>query len=249
METQPRAAGGPGAAAPVRWGIGDAILGTLVTLVAPLAVGVIVLVATGREDFDGLPLWGTALLQVPLWAGLLGAPLWASRRKGQGSLARDFGLRMRWTDIPLGIGVGLVAQFALGLVVTVLYELVGIDTSEVGKAAEELTDTATDVVGVVLLVLVVAVAAPVFEELFWRGLWLRSLERRFGVLPAIVLSAVLFGAIHFQPYDFPALAGFGVVAAVLTIVTGRLGPAIWAHVAFNTTAVVSLLLATQLGSR
>ena len=35
---------------------------------------------------------------------------------------------------------------------------------------------------------------------------------------------------------------FGVMAAVLTVATGRLGPAIWAHVAFNTTAVISLLV-------
>lgn len=244
METQPRAAGAPGPEAPVQWGIGDALLGTGATLVVPLMVGVLVLVATGREDFDGIPLWGTALLQVPLWAGLLGAPLWATRRKGRGSLGQDFGLRMRWTDIPLGVVVGLTAQFLLGLVVTVLYDALGIDSSEVGKAAEALTDTATDAFGVVLLVLVVAVAAPVFEELFWRGLWLRALERRLGMVAAVVISGALFGAVHFQPYDLPALMGFGIVAAVLTVVTGRLGPAIWAHVAFNTTAVVSLLLSS-----
>jgi membrane protease YdiL (CAAX protease family) len=249
VETQPRAAGEPGTEAPVRWGIGDALLGTVLTLVVPLVVGVVVLVVTGRKDFEDIPLWGTALLQIPLWAGLLGAPLWATMRKGRRSLVKDFGLRMRWTDIPLGVAVGLTAQFALGLVVTVFYELVGIDTGEVGKAAEALTDTATDAIGVILLILVVAVAAPVLEELFWRGLWLRALERRFGAVVAVVGSSLLFGAIHFQPYDFPALAGFGVVAAVLTMVTGRLGPAIWAHVAFNTTAVISLLLATQLGPR
>ena len=83
METQPRAAGEPGAEVPVRWGMGDALVGTLITLLVPLAVGVIVLGATGRQDFDGIPLWGTALLQVPLWAGLLGAPLWATRHKGR----------------------------------------------------------------------------------------------------------------------------------------------------------------------
>jgi uncharacterized protein len=229
----------------VRWGMGDAVLGTVVTLVVPVVVGLVVLVVTGREDFEDIPLWGTALLQVPLWAGLLGAPLWATRRKGRGSLALDFGLRMRWTDIPLGIVVGLTAQFLLGVVVTVLYDLVGIDSSEVGKAAEALTDTATDAVGVVLLVLIVAVAAPVFEELFWRGLWLRSLERRFGTAAAVVMSGLLFGAIHFQPYDLPALVGFGIMAGVLTVATGRLGPAIWAHVAFNATAVISLLLSAD----
>ena len=41
--------------------------------------------------------------------------------------------------------------------------------------------------------------------------------------------------------QFPGLFAFGVVAAVLTQRTGRLGTAIWAHVGFNLTTVVLLL--------
>jgi membrane protease YdiL (CAAX protease family) len=94
----------------------------------------------------------------------------------------------------------------------------------------------------VLLVAIVAIAAPVVEELFYRGLWLRSVERRLGTAAAVGVSSVVFAAVHFQPYDFPALLGFAVVVAVLTVRTGRLGPAIWAHVVFNLTAVLNLLL-------
>ncbi|MBA2438666.1 MAG: CPBP family intramembrane metalloprotease [Acidimicrobiia bacterium] len=86
-----------------------------------------------------------------------------------------------------------------------------------------------------------AVAAPLFEELFYRGLWLRAVERRWGTGWAVVTSSLVFGLIHFQVYDLPALIGFGLVVAVLAVRTGRLGPAIWAHVAFNLTAVISLL--------
>jgi membrane protease YdiL (CAAX protease family) len=56
-----------------------------------------------------------------------------------------------------------------------------------------------------------------------------------------VLSSFVFAAVHFQVYDFPALFGFAVVLGVLTVRTGRLGPAIAAHVFFNTAAVVTLL--------
>lgn len=225
----------------VRWGIGDALLGTLLTLLVPTLVAV-VLTVSGRTDLDDLSLGSTALLQVPLWAGLLGAPLWATHVKGRRSLAEDFGLHMRWTDIPLGIATGLGAQLAGALLVRLLYQLLGIDLDKVGTSAEVLTASATDVVGVVLLVAIVAVAAPLFEELFYRGLWLRSLERRWGTASAVVASSVLFGAIHLQRYDFPVLVCFGLVVAVLTVRTGRLGPAIWAHVAFNLSAVIALLL-------
>ena len=229
-------------AEPVRWGIGDAVAGTLLTILVPGLVVAFLAIATGRQDLDGISLGAVALLQVPLWAGLLGAPLWSSYGKGRRSLAADFGLRMRWkTDVPLGLAAGLGGQLVLVAVITLVYQLLGIDLDKVGTSAEELAAGATDVVGVVLLVSIVAVAAPLFEELFYRGLWLRSVERRFGTAWAVVVSSVVFGAIHFQIYDFPALAGFGLIAAVLTVRTGRLGPAIWAHVAFNLTAVIFLL--------
>ncbi|MDP8986985.1 MAG: CPBP family intramembrane metalloprotease [Actinomycetota bacterium] len=226
---------------PVRWGMGDALLGTLLTIAVPAVVVLPVLAATGREELRGIPLWAVALLQVPLWAGLLGAPLWSSFAKGRRSLAADFGLSMRWSDVPLGLAAGLVAQLLLVVVITALYQALGIDLDKVGTSAQELTASATDVVGVVLLVAIVAVAAPVFEELFYRGLWLRAAQRRWGTARAVAVSSLVFGVIHFQIYDFPALVGFGVVAALLTVRTGRLGPAVWAHVAFNLTAVITLL--------
>jgi membrane protease YdiL (CAAX protease family) len=127
------------------------------------------------------------------------------------------------------------------VLISALYPLLGIDPDQVGTRAEELTSSATDTLGVVLLVAIVAVAAPLFEELFYRGLWLRAVERRWGTGWAVVTSSLVFGLIHLQVYDLPALISFGLVAAVLTVRSGRLGPAIWAHVAFNLTAVVSLL--------
>ncbi|MEY2447361.1 MAG: protease family protein, partial [Acidimicrobiaceae bacterium] len=51
-----------------------------------------------------------------------------------------------------------------------------------------------------------------------------------------------FGAAHFEPLQFPALFAFGLVAAGLATRTGRLGPGMWAHVAFNAVAVAGLLL-------
>jgi membrane protease YdiL (CAAX protease family) len=148
---------------------------------------------------------------------------------------------MHRRDIPIGIAAGLGGQLVLVAAITLLYTALGIDLDKVGTAAEELTASATGALDVVLLVAIVAVAAPLFEELFYRGLWLRSVERRWGTGWAVVVSSLVFGAIHLQIYDFPALAGFGLIAALLTVWTGRLGPAIWAHVAFNLTAVTFLL--------
>jgi membrane protease YdiL (CAAX protease family) len=221
--------------------MGDALLGTALTVVVPALVASVVLLAAGRSELTGMSLRTGALLQVPLWAGLLGAPLWATYLKGRRSLAADFGLAMRGRDVPLGLLAGFATQLVLVVVIALVYPLVGIDPERVGSRAEELASSATDAVGVVLLVAIVAVAAPLFEELFYRGLWLRALQRRFGTGWAVAVSSLVFGAIHLQLYELPALVGFGLVAALMTVRTGRLGPAIWAHVAFNLTAVISLL--------
>ena len=55
-----------------------------------------------------------------------------------------------------------------------------------------------------------------------------------------MLSSAVFAAVHFQALQFAGLFVFGLVAALLTVRSGRLGPAIWAHIGFNLTTVTVL---------
>lgn len=221
-----------------RWGLGDAALGWLIAVVAQ-AIAVSAYVGATGEDYDALPLGAIALLQVPLWLGLAGMPLYAAAVKGRG-LVTDFGLRMRAMDAPAGFAIGVVTQAVL---VPLLYVpiLWFIDDADVAEEARSLTDRAHGP-GVVLLVLIVVVGAPIVEELFYRGLLLRALERRVRAPVAAVASAALFGAVHFQLLQLPALVMFGLVLAVLAQRTGRLGPCMWAHAGFNAYTVFSLLV-------
>jgi membrane protease YdiL (CAAX protease family) len=93
-----------------------------------------------------------------------------------------------------------------------------------------------------MLAVVVIVGAPVVEELFFRGLVLRSLQRRFGDGWAVAGSAVAFGLAHFEPLQLPALVVLGVVLGVLALRTGRLGPGMFAHGAFNAITIIALAL-------
>lgn len=146
-----------------------------------------------------------------------------------------------WPDAPLGLGAGLATQlFALPALYFLLFLLIG--EQDVSGPARELTDKVGDsLVGAVALFVVVAICTPVVEELFFRGLVLRSFERRFGTAWAVVGSSLVFGLFHFQLVQLPALVLFGAVAALLTVWTKRLGPAIFAHVAFNAVTVIVLL--------
>lgn len=225
------------------WGLGDVAGGLAIAQVAPLIIGAAVLIALGyteQSDIDELPLTVIAVLQIPLWLGYLGAPLWASTRKG-GGLAADFGWRFERRDIGLGLVIGVATQLAaVPLLYVPIFLIFG--EQDVSEAARELTDRATDPLGVVLLVLVVVVGAPLIEELFFRGLFHQAIVKRGGhPWLAVAVTAVVFGGIHFQLLQLPALVLFGVVSGWLTVRYGRLGPAVWAHVGFNGITVIALL--------
>lgn len=225
---------------PARWGVGDALVGLLVAQVANVVAALVLLAATGRETLEDLSLGVLTLLQLAMWAGYAGWPLLVSRSKGNG-VVLDFGWRFRRADVLQGLALGVGLQL---LGVNAIYRFLDIFVGDldVEGPARELTEMARSPVDAILLVLIVAVGAPVIEELFFRGLLLRSLERRVGSRVAIAGSALVFAAVHFQVVQFPALVMFGLVAGWLTVRSGRLGPAIWTHVGFNAVSVAILLL-------
>lgn len=219
--------------------LADAVLATIGAIVLGAIGGGILVGAAGYDSFEDAPIPVLVLAQVPLWVGLVGIPWLVSRRRGTGSLVRDLGLRMHWTDVPVGLGAGVATQLFVLLLIP-LYEAFGVDPDEIGESAQELGDKAEDPLSVVLLVLMAVVGAAIAEEICYRGLWLRSLSRH-GTGVAVVASALVFAVVHFEPLSIPPLFVFGVVAALLATTSGRLGPAIWAHVGFNALAVAALV--------
>lgn len=219
-----------------RWGLGDVAVGLI-----PFALVALTLLG-GDDDGADTEITIGALVanSVLLWLFLVGVPMFATRVKGRGPV-RDLGLRFAPSD---------AGAFALGaaiqaLVVPALYwpifRLSDVSTDDVSSDARELVDSASGA-GIAVLVLVVCVGAPFAEELFFRGLMLRALDRRWGVGVALVVSSVVFAASHLQGIQFPALLVFGAVAGVLAVRSGRLGPAIACHAGFNAWTVLQLLV-------
>lgn len=225
------------------WGLGDVGLGIVASMLLSLLGASLIYSAAGWTSRSEVPMWGLALLQVPLWAGYLGVTIWATRTKGRGPV-HDLGLSMCWYDAPVGLVLGVVTQL---LVLPVLYApiflLTGADREELSAPAKELAGSADSWPSWLLFALLVGVGAPVVEELFYRGLLLRSLTKRgVHVVAAVVVTAAVFAAIHFQVLQFAGLFVFGLLAGALAARTGRLGASIWAHIGFNMTTVVLLYL-------
>lgn len=66
----------------------------------------------------------------------------------------------------------------------------------------------------------------------------RGFGRRLGPALAVLSTGILFGLAHAEPVQLAGLALFGVVLSVMAYRTGRLGPSMFAHAAFNGFTVV-----------
>jgi hypothetical protein len=227
-----------------RWGLGDAAGGWVAAQLFSQVWAVVVLVASGHidDDIDTLPLSVVALVQLGLAVAFFLVPYVVSRAKGNGLVA-DFGVRARWEDLWKGGVPGVLAQIVvLPLLYWPLLELIDKSTRDLEEPARSLSDRVDGATGVILLVLIVGVLAPIFEELFYRGLVQRALLKR-GLSPTVAIgtTALFFGATHFQLLQLPGLVLAGALFGVLAYRFDRLGPAIAAHVTFNMVTVVALL--------
>lgn len=232
------------AAPATTWGLGDAAGSFAAALAFSILIGGLAYAIAGGDDGSlGVQLAGLA----GLWLGLAGGPLLASRLKGTGSVARDFGFRILVReDVLPGALIGVGCQFLLVPLVFLPFKLLAPDL-DLGDQARDLTGDAVGIGFAVKCVVFVAIA-PVVEELFFRGLLLRSLQRRTGAVAAVTLSAAWFGLAHYSSGTFGAflalflaLAAFGAVLGTLAVRTGRLGMSLSAHAGFN--AVTMTLIA------
>ena len=89
-----------------------------------------------------------------------------------------------------------------------------------------------------LLFLTVAVLAPCFEELMFRGFLLPWMSHQWknlrgGTLLALLATGLLFGLIHLQPTALPTLSTLGIVLGLAVLRTGNLLTAILVHGIWN----------------
>jgi uncharacterized protein len=216
----------------------------LVAFVVAVVGGAVVVSAAGYSDTDveDFPLWLVAVTVLLLWVPLVAGTVLVTRRLGTGHPARDLGLRFATSDL-IGIPLGIATQLVFVEGLYRVLEAVGVDTSGLDEPAQDLGDRADQPIWVVLLVVMVVVGAPLVEEVFFRGLLMRSLQARWNDVLALIASAVFFGLVHLQGLQLPGLILFGLVAGICAQRTGRLGMSIFAHAAFNATALVGLAVA------
>lgn len=225
-------------------GLGTAFLGVVVG--AALSLGVaLLLIAWDRPGGRAMAL---AITQLALWSPLIGACVIVSRRRGTGSLVRDFAWRFRPRDIGFGLAGSLAGRVMAGVVVAPIpapfFDLRAPDRS----FFEEVVDGSAEWV---VLVAIVVVGAPLVEELFFRGLLQPRLVARFGTARGLTATAILFGAAHLAAWQGTitllyalSVAGAGMVLGVIRHYSATLGAPTMAHAFFNLQAVIAVALLT-----
>jgi membrane protease YdiL (CAAX protease family) len=223
--------------------VGGQILAAMFIVVAAAVSGNLHSI-TAISKLSEPPTWYIVSTLLGLWAGFLGGPWIASLARGSGSFVRDMGLRFRWIDC-FGIAIGAGGQLLVGLIYIPISHHVHDFNQKFDAPAQKLTGGSHGV-GFALIALLTVVGAPFFEELFFRGLLLRSLARLFGtwgrwVGPtlAIVITGVLFGLAHAESLQLIGLATFGIILSFVSYRTGRLGMDMVSHASFNLVAVVA----------
>ena len=93
----------------------------------------------------------------------------------------------------------------------------------------------------------IVVAPAVCEEAFFRGFLLTSLVVRLGPKIGLAISALIFAAVHVNPWQFPALLLFGLFLGLLTWWTHSIYPAILAHGINNLLSLVGTNTLTYTG--
>jgi len=147
----------------------------------------------------------------------------------------------RWSFIALAFAV-LAVEIAFNVGLFSLLPIVDDSTSGI---ADEYQAALGNPVALTLFWLSLTVIAPVSEEIAFRGFLLRGwMSTRLGVTGAIVLSSLLFAAIH-GPNQLPVFISLfvgGMLLATMRWLSGSIVPTILMHATWNLGCGVLMVL-------
>jgi membrane protease YdiL (CAAX protease family) len=163
-----------------------------------------------------------AFVVIPIVIATMGRVPWRE------ALSR-LGLRRFDSSAVAWMGVSIGAYLAFAAIYVAL----------VGEPEQE--DIAEAFGSVPFQILLIAIAAPISEEVFFRGMLFGGLRRRMPRLLAAAISALVFGGLHaFTGISaVPPLIAFGFILALLYEKTGSIVPGILLHALNNSVALAA----------
>lgn len=234
----------PGYLPVANWRVRDVVFAFLAGI-AGSTVATIAVLALGLEPLDPVPF---SIIFAGQFAGSMLVIVALSRRRGSGSLAADVGFHVRLRDW-WGVPAGMVLQIAIALVTApFIIWVFGDDPPEQGVS--EIANSSETLIEQLLIVISVAVLAPIVEEVIYRGMLLNVLARRFSRWPAILISAGVFAGVHLVDPNaiavVPGLFLLGIVLGWVSLRRGDISLAIALHSGINLLAAITLVWGSEL---
>lgn len=200
-------------------------LGTGVVMGIPAAI-------LGTEPDGDLTTFGNVGVQLATAIGFLLVPMAIAAQRGAATvreILRRLGVQrfrlstaVKWTLAVIGAYLLFAAAYSLLIVVP------------------EQEDIADGFGPIPVQVLLIVIAAPISEELCFRGMLFGGLRERLPRLIAALIAAVIFGALHALTgiTAVPPLIAFGFLLALLYERTGSIVPCIVLHMLNNSVALL-----------
>ncbi len=160
--------------------------------------------------------------------------------------ARPEQIGLRSYSVPMGCTLSallLIMSYIVRLVYAVIINILGVKI----QPQDILTQLDLRGAGFIFAFVVVAIVAPVAEEIFFRGFMYAGLRKSMGVVGAMLVSSVFFTALHLSVGLFIPIFALGLLLAWLYEYTGSLYPGILLHAANNGLALLLLLVLQSMG--
>jgi uncharacterized protein len=213
------------------WGPQLAVGGVLLALGAGILLGIPAVIVDSPGDGD-LSTGANVIVQLATALGFLLVPIAIAGRWGEASVrvalerlgVRGFrpGTALKWGAAAIGAYLVFAAVYA-GLFGT-----------------PEQEDIAESFGTLPLQILLIVIAAPISEEICFRGLVFGGLRTRLPGIAAALISGLIFGLLHALTglSAVPPLMAFGVILALLYEKTGSIVPGIVLHMLNNSVALI-----------
>jgi uncharacterized protein len=137
---------------------------------------------------------------------------------------------------PQSMLISALLGIALVLPVDFIVSFLSID--KLSPGTEQIFNAMFSNNSVLVLILSVGLAAPILEEILFRGLIFSELRRHLPIPIAIVIQGLLFGAIHMNWTQFLYAAPLGILFGVVYIWVRSISATIIIHILFNSAGIL-----------
>ncbi len=195
-----------------------------------LVLSVPVVLAANPPSGEDLSDAANALVQLATALGFLLVPF--AIAAGRGATVREAARRLGLRRFRPSGGLWMLAAVGAYFLFAIAYVLL------FGEPEQE--DIAESFGTVPVQVLLIVIAAPISEEVCFRGMLYGGLRERFPQVAAALLAGLIFGALHALTglSAVPPLVAFGFLLCLLYEKTGSIVPGIVLHMLNNSVALL-----------